>query len=152
MSKVSNGFVLAMSIALSLTGSRTLAESPASKDPVVLVFAADVEDVPDGHYEWAAEMVAARLKGNLETFDGDFGQALRFARENPGKVSGIVEIIVDVYTLREEVRITCSSTTGKELWKDKAVVNMGGGEETLARKMVERAIKKAERRPACGGK
>lgn len=56
---------------------------------------------------------------------------------------------MDVYSWREEVRITCFEPTGREIWKEKAIVNSGGSEEALARKMLERALRKAEKRPVC---
>ncbi len=66
-------------------------------------------------------------------------------------MSGIVEVMIDVFSYAEEVRITCMDAAGREIWKEKARANMGGSEEALARKMLERALGKTEKRPACGG-
>lgn len=64
---------------------------------------------------------------------------------------GIIEVIIDVYSFKEEVRISCFDPAGRELWKEKAKANMGGNEEALARKMFERALQKAEKHTtACG--
>lgn len=98
----------------------------------------------------AAEMAAARLKGKTTVVPGGLAGALRHSRENPGTAMGIVEVMIDVHSWREEVRITCFDPAGREIWKDKAIVNAGGNEESLARKMLERALKKAEKRPICG--
>ena len=127
------------------------AEEATQDKPVILVVPGGVKDHPAAEYQWAAEMTAARIKGNTQTLEGDLGAALKYARENKGKVAGIVEILVDVYSWDEEVRITCYDPVGRKRWKDKVSLNMGGSEEALARKMVERAIVKAEKRPACAG-
>lgn len=129
-----------------------LAAQPApteTGDRQVLVVAAKVADLAEDHYQWAAEMAAARLKGKTTVVSGGLAGALRHSRENPGSAMGIVEVMIDVYSWREEVRITCFDPTGREIWKEKAIVNNGGSEEALARKMLERALKKAEKRPAC---
>lgn len=144
--------------ALALAGSLLFAAAvqpapqppPANADLQVLVVATEIEDLAKDHYQWAAEMVAGRLKGKTTVLSGGLAGALRQARENPGTVRGIVEVMIDVYSWREEVRITCLDPAGRELWKEKAVFNTGGNEEALARKMLEKALKKAEKRPACG--
>lgn len=118
-------------------------------DPQILVVAAKVNDLAEDYYQWAAEMAAARLKGNTTVVPGGLAGALRHAREKPGSTLGIVEVMIDVHSWREEVRITCFDPAGREIWKEKAIVNAGGNEEALARKMLERALKKAEKRPAC---
>lgn len=128
--------------------SEAPAAPPAEKQ--VVVVAAKVPDLAEDHYLWAAEMAAARLQGKPTVLEGGLAGGLRHARENPGTVRGIVEIMIDVHSWDEEVRITCYDTSGREVWKDKAKVNMGGSEEALARKMLDRALKKAEKRPACG--
>lgn len=125
-------------------------ESEAAKK-ITLVVAAQIEDVPEDRHLWAAGLSASRLKGNLEVLEGGLAAALKHSRANPGKVARIVEVMVDAYSWREEVRITCYNATGRSLWKEKAVANMGGSEESLARKMVDRALAKAEKRPACLG-
>jgi hypothetical protein len=129
-----------------------LGEPQAPPEKKVLFVAAKIEDQAADRYLWAAEMAALRMKGKTEVLPGGLVAALQYSREKPGEVAGIVEIMVDVYSWREEVRITCFDNKGKSLWKEKAVVNTGGSEESLARRMVERAIKKAEDRPACGSR
>jgi hypothetical protein len=121
-----------------------------ASEKLVLVVTAKVEDLDDNHYLWGAELAAARLKGNTKVLEGGLAGALRFSRENPGAVRGIVEIMIDVYSYAEEVRITCMDAAGRQVWKEKARANMGGSEESLARKMLERALAKAEKRTACG--
>jgi hypothetical protein len=146
-------FVAACAVLTNSMLPNTGAATESEKDePVILVVASKVEDLPDDHYRWAAEMTASRLKGNTDVLSGDFAAALKYSRENKGRVAGIVEIIVDVYSFDEDVRITCYDASGRRIWKEKVSVNMGGSEEALARKMVERAIAKAEKRPACVGR
>lgn len=140
---------LAISSPLCLTAQPTPSTSAPSGDRQILVVAAKVDDLAEDHYQWAAEMAAARLKGKTTVLSGGLAGALRHARENPGTASGIVEVMIDVYSWREEVRITCFDSAGREVWKEKTLVNAGGSEEALARKMLERALKKAEKRPAC---
>jgi hypothetical protein len=124
-------------------------ETPAA-EPKVVVVAAKVKDLDADHYLWGAELVAARIKGPTTVIAGGLAAALKQVREAPGTVRGIVEVLIDVHSWDEEVRISCFDTSGHELWKDKARVNMGGSEEALARTMLERAIQKAEKRPVCG--
>lgn len=140
--------LLAALAALTLPGGAPAVEGEGNA-PVILVVASKAKDLPPDHYLWAAELTASRIKGNTQVLEGDFAAALKHARENKGAVAGIVEIIVDVYAWDEEVRITCYDPAGRQLWKEKVSVNAGGSEEALARKMVERAIVKAEKRPAC---
>jgi len=126
--------------------------APTADERQVLVVAAAIQDLPENHYLWAAEMAAARLKGKNTVMEGGLSGALRRSRENPGTTQGIVEIIIDVYSVNEEARITCFDPTGREVWKEKAKANMGGNEEALARKMFERVLTKAEKHPACTSK
>jgi hypothetical protein len=132
-------------------GAQAPEPSPAqATETVVLVVTPKVKDLEENHYLWASELAAARLRGTTKVLEGGLAGALRYSRENPGTVRGIVEIMIDVYSYAEEVRITCMDAAGRELWKEKARANMGGSEESLARKMLERALAKAEKRPACG--
>lgn len=124
--------------------------APAATKQVVVYVAAKVKDLDEDHYLWAAELAAARLKGEAEVLEGGLAGALRYSRENKGSVQGIVEVMIDVFSYAEEVRITCLDAAGRELWKEKARANMGGSEEALARKMLERALDKAQKRPGCG--
>lgn len=149
MSYRSIALALAIACPLSLA-AQTAPATPTSAERQVLVVAGKVDDLAEDHYQWAAEMTAARLKGKSTVLSGGLAGALRHVRENPGTAMGIVEVMIDVYSWDEEVRITCFDSTGREIWKEKAVVNAGGSEEALARKMLERALKKAEKRPACG--
>jgi hypothetical protein len=124
--------------------------TPVAAEKLVLVVAAQAHELPENHYLWAAEMAASRLKGKTSVLEGGLNAALRRSRENPGTTQGIIEVIIDVYSYKEEVRISCFDPAGRELWKEKAKANMGGNEEALARKMFERAIQKAEKHTACG--
>lgn len=149
MAYCSIAFALTMPL-VSLLAAQLPTASPPASDLQVLVVAAEIEDLAKDHYQWAAEMVAARVKGKTTVISGGLAGALHQARENPGTVRGIVEVMIDVFSWREEVRITCFDPAGREIWKEKAVFNTGGNEEALARKMLERTLKKAEKRPACG--
>ena len=120
--------------------------------PRVLVVVAKAKDLDANHYLWAAEMAAGRLQGkNNQVLEGGLAAALKEAREKPGTVRGIVEIVVNVYAFDEDVRIGCFDAKGKQLWKKKSSVNAGGSEEDLARKLFERTLEKAEKMPPCGG-
>ena len=137
-------------VAISVCQPGLADDTPPANEKKVLFVAAKIDKLEADHYLWAAEMAALRLKGPGKVLPGGLEAALKVALEHPESVRGIVEIMVDVYSWREEVRITCFNAKGKSLWKEKAVMNTGGSEESLARRMVERAIKKAEDRPACG--
>lgn len=149
MSNLCTALALAISWPLYLAAQTEPTAATATSDRQVLVVAAKINDLAEDHYQWAAEMTAARLKGKTTVISGGLAGGLRHARENPGAAMGIVEVMIDVYSWREEVRITCFDPAGREIWKEKAIVNSGGSEEALARKMLERALKKAEKRPAC---
>lgn len=134
--------------ALSMAGQD--AQGPVVAEPKVIVVAAQAKDLDENHYLWAAEMAAARLAGKTDVLEGGLAAALRYSRENPGSVQGIVEIVIDVHTVFEEVRVNCYDPKGRLLWKKKTELNAGGSEEKMARNMLERALKKAEKQPACG--
>jgi hypothetical protein len=86
-----------------------------SSEKTVLVVAAKIEDLEADHYLWAAEMTAARLKGPSKVLEGGLVSALRYSRENAGTVRGIVEVVTDVYSYAEEVRITCLDPVDRHL-------------------------------------
>ena len=134
----------------SLSAHLASAQGSPPEEKQVVVVAAKVEDLAEDHYMWGAEVAAARLKGKTTVVEGGLAGALRHVRENVGLARGIIEIMIDVHSWNEEVRITCFDTAGRVLWKEKAKANMGGNEEKLARNMLERALKKAEKRKACG--
>lgn len=144
--------IASVCLSLQIPGAAQPPEAAPSPAPekVVLVVTAKVKDLEDNHYLWGAELAAARLKGATKVIEGGLAGALRYSRENPGSVRGIVEVMIDVYSYAEEVRITCTDPAGREIWKEKARANMGGNEEALARKMLERTLDKAEKRAACG--
>ena len=144
--------IRSLALCIIAAAAPVLAQAPAgpTSERKVVVVAAKVKDLDVDHYLWGAELVAARIKGPTTVISGGLAAALKQVREAPGTVRGIVEVLIDVHSWDEEVRITCFDTSGRELWKDKAKVNMGGSEEALARKMLERAIQKAEKRALCG--
>lgn len=117
----------------------------------VLIVVAKAKDLDADHYLWAAEMAAGRLPGgNNQVLEGGLAAAIKEAREKPGTVRGIIEIVVNVYSWDEDVRMTCYDPSGRQLWKKKSSVNAGGSEEELARKLFERTLQKAEKMPSCG--
>ncbi len=58
----------------------------------------------------------------------------------------VVEVMIDVHRVFEKVLITCYDTRGRIVWKKKTEINFGGSEDAMARKMLERVLKK----PECG--
>lgn len=144
--------IRSLALCIIAAAAPVLAQAPADppSERKVVVVAAKVKDLDADHYLWGAELVAARIKGPTTVISGGLAAALKQVREAPGTARGIVEVLIDVHSWDEEVRITCFDASGRELWKDKAKVNMGGSEEALARKMLERAIQKADKRPVCG--
>ena len=51
---------------------------------------------------------------------------------------------------RRQYQTVCLDLSGKEVWNVSTSANRGGGEEAMARSMVTKAIKKAQKRPTCG--
>lgn len=126
-------------------------QQASAQEPRILIVVAKVKDLEANHYLWAAEIAAGRLQGkNNQVLEGGLAAAIKEAREHPGTVRGIVEIVVNVYAFDEDVRISCFDAKGKQLWKKKSSVNAGGSEEELARNLFERTLEKAETMPACG--
>ena len=144
------GWVLWLFLAMNVQALDEGAAAARPAEKTVLVVAAKIENLEADHYLWAAEMTAGRLKGPSKVVEGGLVSALRYSRENPGTVRGIVEVVIDVYSYAEEVRITCLDPAGRPLWKEKVRANMGGSEEALARKMLERALGKMESHASCG--
>jgi hypothetical protein len=144
--------IVLLSVALIASGSVAQASSDSSEqEPRVLIVVAKSKDLDANHYLWAAEIAASRLAGgSKQVLEGGLAAALKEAREKPGTVRGIVEIVVNVYSFDEDVRITCFDPVGRAIWKKKSSVNSGGSEEDLARKLFERTLQKAEKMPACG--
>lgn len=138
-----NPLALLLAAAALVSGAPVIASGNDSGKQVVVV-AAKAKDLEEDHYLWAAELVASRLEGEFKVVPGGLAGGLRFSREQPGEVAGILEIVIDVYTAFEEVRITCFDTSGRERWKRKTELNAGGSEEKLARNMLDRVIKKVE--------
>ena len=96
-------------------------------------------------------VAAGRLPGgNNQVLEGGLAAAIKEAREKPGTVRGIIEIVLNVYSWDEDVRMTCYDPSGRQLWKKKSSVNAGGSEEELARKLFERTLQKVEKMPPCG--
>jgi hypothetical protein len=145
------GRILAVIMALAASPLPVTMAQSAAPEPRVLIVVAKSKDLEANHYLWAAEMAAGRLQGkNNQVLEGGLAAALKESRENPGTVRGIVEIVVNVYSFDEDVRISCFDAKGKQMWKKKSSVNGGGSEEDLARKLFERTLEKAEKMPACG--
>ena len=145
-------FLLLRALLPLVVASQVGAADSAPQEPRVLLVVAKAKDLDANHYLWAAEMAAGRLQGkNNQVLEGGLAAALKEAREKPGTVRGIVEIVVNVYAFDEDVRIGCFDAKGKQIWKKKSSVNAGGSEEDLARKLFERTLEKAEKMPPCGG-
>ena len=142
-------FAAVMAFTTTLAGQTPTPEPPAV-DRVLIVVSKEA-DLEPNHYLWAAEIAAGRLPGDDNVvLKGGLAAAVMEARENPGTVRGIVEIVFNVYSWDEDVRINCLDPSGKQLWKKKSSVNIGGGEEELARKLFERTLEKAKKMPPCG--
>ena len=138
-----NPLALLLVAAVLVNGAPVVASGNDSGKQIVVV-AAKAKDLDEDHYLWAAELVAARLEGDFKVVPGGLGGGMRYSREHPEEVAGILEVVIDVYTAFEEVRITCFDTNGRERWKRKTELNAGGSEEKMARNMLDRVIKKVE--------
>jgi hypothetical protein len=103
------------------------AQEPAAVLPTLVV--------PDPTHPWAAAQIGSVLAGNVAYHEGSLLQALTLARS--GEASGVIEIKLETSAAFESGRVVCYSPSGRKLWEEKVMFNLGGGEERIARRFAD---------------
>ncbi len=92
-------------------------------------------------FPWAAEDVSKVLGVRATPLDIGLVEAADIAKQEPN-VLGVVEVQVNVSQFYETVHAICRDDQGREIWRERRVLNFGGGQERLARDMVRGLLKK----------
>ena len=92
-------------------------------------------------FAWAAEDVSKVLGVRGVPMDIGLVEAADIAREQDNVV-GVVEVEINVAQFYETVYAICRNDQGQELWREKRMLNFGGGPDRLARDMVRGLLKK----------
>lgn len=93
-------------------------------------------------YPWAAQQVAAVLRGGEPTFvDATLSEILSLVSSNSNVVA-YVEVEVNVHQAFENVKATCYRRDASVVWSKKTILNAGGSPERLARTMTNKLLKK----------
>ena len=92
-------------------------------------------------FPWAAEDVSKVLGVRATPLDVGLVEAADIAKAE-SNVLGVVEVQVNVSQFYETVYAICRDDQGREIWRQKRMLNFGGGQERLARDMVRGLLKK----------
>ena len=92
-------------------------------------------------FAWAAEDVSKILGVRAVPLDVALIEAAEIA-EADENVKGVVEIEINLGQFYENVIAICRNDNGQELWREKRMLNFGGGSDKLARDMVRGLITK----------
>lgn len=96
-------------------------------------------------YSWAAEDIAKVLGVRATALDIGLVDATDLTRSDP-RLVGLVEVEINVAQYFETVYAICRDKQGQEVWREKRVLNFGGGPDRLARDMVAGLMKKVKGR------
>lgn len=111
----------------------TTAESPYPPNSVLVVATPG--------YDWAAADVSRVLGVRSNPVVMSLFDARDIASLDPN-VIGVVEIELNLDQFYENVIAICRDEDGNERWREKRMLNFGGGKERLARTMVGGLLKK----------
>lgn len=92
-------------------------------------------------FSWAAEDVSKVLGVRAVPLDVALIEAAEIA-EADENVKGVVEVEVNLGQFYENVIAICRNDRGEEIWREKRMLNFGGGADKLARDMVRGLITK----------
>jgi hypothetical protein len=96
-------------------------------------------------YGWGALQISGVLGRGAVPFEGSLIEAVKIAGEQKG-VAAIVELTLDTDSVYESGRVVCYRTNGTKVWEEKTMFNMGGGEERIARRFVDKLSAKVKGR------
>ena len=94
-------------------------------------------------FDWAAADVARVLGVRAVPLTVSLVEAADIAR-NEANVLGVVEVEINVDQPFEAVYAICRNESGVEIWREKRMLNFGGGRERLAKSMVGALLTKVK--------
>ena len=94
-------------------------------------------------FEWAASDVSRVLGVRSTPVTLSLFDAGDLAKSDPN-VIGVVEVELNLDQLYEKAFVICRDKEGNEQWREKRMLNFGGGRERLARDMVGALVKKVK--------
>lgn len=96
-------------------------------------------------FPWSIAQISGVLGPTAKPFDGSLTEAMARATSDPSIIA-LVEVALNVDTAFESGRVICQLPTGKKIWEEKVMFNMGGGEERIARRFVDGLSEKIQKR------
>src|SRR5688500_3387352 len=122
----------------------------------IAIFAADSPYPPNSvlvvatpGFDWAASDVSRVLGVRSTPVVMSLFDAGDFAKNDPN-VIGVVEVELNLDQFYEKAFVICRDKSGAERWREKRMVNFGGGRDKLARDMVGALVKKVKGRKCPG--
>jgi hypothetical protein len=94
-------------------------------------------------FDWAATEVSQVLDVRAVPVAMSLFDAAQVAK-NDANVLGVVEVELNLSQFIETAYVICRDASGAEKWRVKRMLNFGGGQERLARDMVQGLLKKAK--------
>ena len=94
-------------------------------------------------FDWAAVDVARVLGVRAVPVTVSLVEAADITR-NDANVLGVVEVEINVDQAFETVCAICRNESGVEIWREKRMLNFGGGRERLAKSMVGALLTKVK--------
>lgn len=96
-------------------------------------------------FPWSIAQISGVLGPTARPFDGTLTEAMTRATSDPS-IAALVEIALAVDVAFESGRVVCQLPTGKKLWEEKVMFNLGGGQERIARRFVDGLSEKIKKR------
>lgn len=101
--------------------------------------------VGPSEYSWSIPQIAGALGPAAVPFEGSVVDAVAKAKANSA-ITAIAEISLSVDTAFESGRVVCLLPSGKKVWEEKVMFNLGGGAERVARRFVDNLSEKVAKR------
>jgi len=96
-------------------------------------------------FPWSIAQISGALGPTARPFDGTLPEAMTRATSDPS-IAALVEIALTVDVAFESGRVVCQLPTGKKVWEEKVMFNLGGGQERIARRFVDGLSEKIKKR------
>jgi hypothetical protein len=96
-------------------------------------------------FPWAVVQVSGALGVGAVPLKGTLNEAMQAASAQPSIV-GLVEVVLDVDVVYESGRVICYRPNGEKIWEEKTMFNLGGGEERIARRFIDKLSARVKNR------